>query len=170
MKENEHESMWASKSVQQGRAIAQEASRRLYTAAARVRAQIRSCGICGGQSGIGVGFLRVHRFSMPILIPPAAPHSSSIIRGWYNRPESGRRTKWTQSHSSQPQEAKKKLNSVQQNSLSESNSLSAGQEISVHNATYIFPPSPFHFHNMFRLYMAIIKCSFAKHCFTLWYI
>jgi hypothetical protein len=42
-------------------------------------------------------FLRVLRFPLPILIPPTAPHSS-IIRGWYNRPNSGRRTKWTQSH------------------------------------------------------------------------
>jgi hypothetical protein len=33
-----------------------------------------------------------------MLIPPAAPHSSSIIRDWYERPASGRRTKWTRSH------------------------------------------------------------------------
>jgi hypothetical protein len=38
-----------------GRAIAQAVSRRLPTAAARVRAQARSCGICGGQSGTGAG-------------------------------------------------------------------------------------------------------------------
>jgi hypothetical protein len=36
------------------------------------------------------------RFPLPILIPPTAPHSSSSInRGWYNRPNSGRRTNWT---------------------------------------------------------------------------
>jgi hypothetical protein len=30
-------------------------------------------------------------FPLPILIPPTAPHSSTyIIRGWYNRPNSGR--------------------------------------------------------------------------------
>jgi hypothetical protein len=52
-----------------GRAIAQAVSRRLLTMAARVRAQGRSCGICGGQSGIGAGFLRVLRFPLPILIP-----------------------------------------------------------------------------------------------------
>jgi hypothetical protein len=45
------------------------------------------------------GFLRIFRFPLPNLIPLTAPHSpSSIIGGWYNRPISGRRTKWTQSH------------------------------------------------------------------------
>jgi hypothetical protein len=79
--------------------IAQAVSRRLPSSAALVRARVRSCGICGGQSGPGAGFLRVLRFPLPILIPPTAPHSSStIIRGWHNRPVSGRRTKWTQSH------------------------------------------------------------------------
>lgn len=35
----------------------------------------------------------------PPLIPPTAPHSSpSIIQRGYNRPNSGRVTKWTQSH------------------------------------------------------------------------
>jgi hypothetical protein len=84
-----------------GRAIAQTVIRRLPTAAARVRGQIISCGIFGGQSGTGAGFLRVLRFLLPILIPPTAPHSSSIIRSWYNRPVSGRRTKWTRSHPTQ---------------------------------------------------------------------
>jgi hypothetical protein len=80
-----------------GRAIGQAVSRRLPIAAARVRAQVRSCGICG-QSDTGVGFLRVLRFPLPILIPPITAHSSSIIRGWYNRTVSDRRTEWTQSH------------------------------------------------------------------------
>jgi hypothetical protein len=59
----------------------------------------RSCGICVGQSGTGAGFLRVLRFPLPTFIPPIAPQSpSTIIRGSYNRPNSIRRTKWTQSH------------------------------------------------------------------------
>jgi hypothetical protein len=69
-----------------GRAIAQAVSRRLPIAAARVRAVVRSCGICGGQSGTGAGFLQVLRFPLPIFIPPIAPQSpSSIIWCWYNR-------------------------------------------------------------------------------------
>jgi hypothetical protein len=63
-------------------------SRWLPTAAARVRARVWSCGICGGQSGAGAGFLWVLRFPLPIFIPPSAPQSpSSIIWGLYNRPE-----------------------------------------------------------------------------------
>jgi hypothetical protein len=30
-------------------------------------------GFCGGQSGAGVGFLRVLRFPLPIFIPPIVP-------------------------------------------------------------------------------------------------
>jgi hypothetical protein len=70
-----------------GRAIGQAVSRRLPTAAAQVRVQVRSCGICGGQSGIRAGFLRVILFPLSIRIPPTAPQSSSsIIWGWYNKP------------------------------------------------------------------------------------
>jgi hypothetical protein len=69
-----------------GHAIAQAFSRWLPTAAARIRARVRSCGICGGQSGAVAGFLRVLRFPLPIFIPPIAPQSQSSIWGWYNRP------------------------------------------------------------------------------------
>jgi hypothetical protein len=41
------------------------------TAAARVRVRA-ACGVCGGQSGAGAGFLRVLRFPLPI-IPPISP-------------------------------------------------------------------------------------------------
>jgi hypothetical protein len=84
-----------------GRAITQVVSRRLPTAEVRARAQIKSCGICGGQSGSGAGFLRVLRFPLPVFIPPTAPYSSSsssTIWGWYDRPISGRRITWTQPH------------------------------------------------------------------------
>jgi hypothetical protein len=81
-----------------GGAVPQAVIRWLPTAAAWVRVQIRSCRIGGGPSGIRAGFIRVLLFTLPILIPPTAQHSSSIIRDWYNRPVSGRRTKWTQSH------------------------------------------------------------------------
>jgi hypothetical protein len=52
--------------------IAQVVGRRIPTAAARVT----SCGICGGQSGIGAGFLRVLWFSL-LIIPLTTPQSSS---------------------------------------------------------------------------------------------
>jgi hypothetical protein len=73
-------------------------------------AHIRSCGICGEQSGTGASFLWVLRFPLP-LIPLSAPHSSSsIIRDWYSyiRRNSGSGTDWTQSHPTH-----KKLTNVQ---------------------------------------------------------
>jgi hypothetical protein len=48
----------------------------LHTAAALVRAQVWSCGICGGQSVTGTDLLQVLRF----------PLSSSVIWGRYSRP------------------------------------------------------------------------------------
>jgi hypothetical protein len=57
-----------------GRVVAQAVSRCwLPTAAARVRVRPES-GVCGGQSGIGAGFLRVLRLPLPI-IPPISPSS-----------------------------------------------------------------------------------------------
>jgi hypothetical protein len=70
-----------------GRTIAQAVSRLLPTEAALVLSRVRSCGICGGQSGNGsVFFLQVLRFPLPILIPPTAQHLSTVIRAWYDRP------------------------------------------------------------------------------------
>jgi hypothetical protein len=43
----------------EGRAITREVSRRLPTAAALVRARVKSCGIFGGKNDTGAGFLRV---------------------------------------------------------------------------------------------------------------
>jgi hypothetical protein len=60
-----------------GRAIAEAVSRWLPTAAARVQSRIWSSGICGGQSGVGAGFLRVLRFPLAIFIPPNSPSSQS---------------------------------------------------------------------------------------------
>jgi hypothetical protein len=53
------------------RAVAQVVRRWLPTVAARVRLRA-ACGVCGGQSGTGAGFLRVLRFPLPI-IPPISP-------------------------------------------------------------------------------------------------
>jgi hypothetical protein len=74
--------------------VAQAVSRWLPTAAARIR--IRSaCGVCGGQSGTGAGFLRNTSVS------PASHHSTKfsviiITWSWYSRPISGRSAEWTQ--------------------------------------------------------------------------
>jgi hypothetical protein len=57
--------------------VAQAARRRPPTAAACVRAWVSLCGICGGQSSTGGGFLRVLRFSLRG-IPPIAPLSSGL--------------------------------------------------------------------------------------------
>jgi hypothetical protein len=69
-----------------GRDVAQAVSRRLPISTAQVPARLRSCGIFGGHSRTGAGFLRILHFPLP-MIPPITQHSSSlIIRGWYNRP------------------------------------------------------------------------------------
>jgi hypothetical protein len=72
------------------RTIAQAISRRFPTGAARVRARVRSCGICGGKCGTGASFLQVLQFTLPIFIPTTASQSPSS--------GAGRSTKWTQSH------------------------------------------------------------------------
>jgi hypothetical protein len=68
--------------------------------------EARSGGIRGGRSDTGAHFLRILQFPLPNLIRPTPPHST-IIRDSYNRPISGRRTKWTQSHPHPPKNKKK---------------------------------------------------------------
>jgi hypothetical protein len=46
---------------------------RLLTAEARLRSQVKSRGVCGGQSGARIGFVQLFRFPLPIIIPPTAP-------------------------------------------------------------------------------------------------
>jgi hypothetical protein len=76
--------------LQYGSTVAKVVSCRLPTVAARVR------GICGGQSK----YWGRYSLSAPVSLAnhSTAPQSSSIIRGWYNRPNSGQHTKCTQSH------------------------------------------------------------------------
>jgi hypothetical protein len=57
------------------RVISQAVSNRFPTPVARVQTLFMSCGIYGGQSGTGAGFLRVLRFPLPIRIPPIVPQS-----------------------------------------------------------------------------------------------
>jgi hypothetical protein len=68
IRDNSLLNMWSWSKIYPGRAVAQAVSHRLPTAAALVPVQVRSCDICGGQSGTGAGFLRVLRFPLPILI------------------------------------------------------------------------------------------------------
>jgi hypothetical protein len=82
-----------------GRTIAQAVSRWLPTAAVRVRAPVKSCGICGGQRGTGIGFLQVLRFSLSSHSTDCSKltiiHHPELVQ----RPNSGRRTNLTQFHS-----------------------------------------------------------------------
>jgi Mn2+/Fe2+ NRAMP family transporter len=63
----------AASKLNEGHAIAQAVSRWLPIMVAQVCIQA-ACGVCGGQSGIGAGFLQVLRFPLPI-IPPISPSS-----------------------------------------------------------------------------------------------
>jgi hypothetical protein len=60
-----------------GCATSQAVSRWFPSAVHRVRAQVWSSRICGGQSGAGIDFLWVLRFPLPIFIPPNSPSSKS---------------------------------------------------------------------------------------------
>jgi hypothetical protein len=69
------------KGICEGRAVAQAVSPRLPTAGDGVRARVWSCGICGGQSRTGAGFLRVLRLALRIFIPLTASQSPSSTSG-----------------------------------------------------------------------------------------
>jgi hypothetical protein len=81
------------------RAVAKTVSRWLPTATARVRV-LAACGVCGGQSGTGAGFLRVLRF--PLSIKSTNFFIIIITRGWHNKPIGGRSAEWTQLDSTPP--------------------------------------------------------------------
>jgi hypothetical protein len=63
-----------------GYAIAQAVSRWTLTADARVCAHVSPRGICGGQSGIGSGFLS-ELFCFPLSVPfhRGSPHSYHLV-------------------------------------------------------------------------------------------
>jgi hypothetical protein len=58
--------------------IIQAVSCRFPASAARIRYQVRSCGIYGGQICNEAGYIRVIRVLLPIHTPPNVPHSSVI--------------------------------------------------------------------------------------------
>jgi hypothetical protein len=90
----------------EGRAIAQAVSCWLPTAAAWVLGEVMWD--LWWKNGTWAGFLQVLWFPLPILIPPIAPHPlSSIIRGWYKMPNTGRYINVLKSHLTQ--NTKKKL-------------------------------------------------------------
>jgi hypothetical protein len=62
---------------------------------ARIRFQVKCCGIYGGEVAVGQIFSRISLFPVPVLIPPTAPYSSVL---WGCGSNSGLRTKWTLSH------------------------------------------------------------------------
>jgi hypothetical protein len=70
------------------RAIAQTVSRRLPTAATRVRARFMSCGVYGGQSGTAAGFLRVLGLPSQLFHRLLHTHHPSSSRAGINRPVS----------------------------------------------------------------------------------
>jgi hypothetical protein len=60
--------------IKDGRAVAQPVILRLPYAAARFRLRA-ACGVSGGQSGTGAGFLRVLRFPLRVTFPLISPSS-----------------------------------------------------------------------------------------------
>jgi hypothetical protein len=78
-----------------GRAITQAVSPWRPTAAARVRARIRSCGICGGKVALVHVFSQYFGFACQLSFHRLL-HTLIIIRDWYSRQNSGRCNEWTQ--------------------------------------------------------------------------
>jgi hypothetical protein len=66
-------------------------------------------GICGGQSGVGVGFLRVLQFPLSKTVHSTNFSILTITRSRYNRPINGRCAEWTQYGLHPPIKKKKKL-------------------------------------------------------------
>jgi hypothetical protein len=79
-------------------AIAQAISRRLPTAAARVRSQVTSVGFVVDKVALGQVFSEHFGFLCKFSFHRLLQNHCHIVWGWYNRPNSGRPTKWTQSH------------------------------------------------------------------------
>jgi hypothetical protein len=59
--------------------IAQAVSRLISISATRVRSQLKSCRICGGQSGARAVLLQVLQLPLPVFIPPTASHSLVVL-------------------------------------------------------------------------------------------
>jgi hypothetical protein len=92
----------------ESRAIAQVVSRRLPTAAARVRTRSGNVGFVVAKVALGQVFYEYFGFPCQFsFYQLLRNHPHLIIRGWDNRPVSCRRTKWTQSQLP-PQETKKR--------------------------------------------------------------
>jgi hypothetical protein len=54
-------------------------ARNTATVTDRILSKVKSCWIYGGQSCTEAGYLRILRFPLPVLLPPAAPHSLIIL-------------------------------------------------------------------------------------------
>jgi hypothetical protein len=81
-----------------GRAIAQAVSRRLPTAAALFEPRSDRVAFVVNKVALEQVFSEYFGLSCQFLFHRVLHTRACTVRGWYNRPVSGRRTKWTQSH------------------------------------------------------------------------